>query len=392
MRNIMEMCPHSKFCGGCTYQGTSYTDQLAEKEKQVHDLFLAEGITPAVFDSIAGCEESGIYGYRNKMEYTFGDMVKDGPLCLGMHKIRNFMSVVTVDECQLVPEDFNRILRYTLDFCTEIGYPKYHKKRHTGLLRNLVVRRGVRTGELLINIVTSSEIDFAAEEWKEGLLALPLSDRIVGIMHTLNDGLADAVNCDELRILYGRDYYMEEIFGLQFKVNIFSFFQTNVEAIERLYGKAVSLIDDVSGKNVFDLYCGTGTISQVFSRKAAHVLGVEIVPESVEAARVNASLNELSNCEFVCGDVFQVLAEREDKPDVICVDPPRVGMSLDAVEKIAGYGVPQIVYISCNPKTLVRNLMQFEAFGYKTMYVKPYDNFPLTRHVETIVLMSKTNT
>ena len=391
MKDIMEICPHNNFCGGCIYQGTNYADQLAEKEKQVRDLFEELRIVPARFESIKGCEDIGVFRYRNKMEYTFGDKKKDGPLCLGMHKIKNFMSVVTVDECQIVPEDFNRILRYTLDFCTERNYPKYHKKRHSGLLRNLVVRRGVRTGEILVNIVTSTETDFAEEEWKEGLLALPLDDRIVGIMHTLNDALADAVVCDELRLLYGRDYYMEEILGLKFKVNMFSFFQTNVDAVERLYRDAVSLIEDVSGKTVFDLYCGTGTISQVFAQKAARVLGVEIVPDSVEAAEANAALNGLTNCEFACGDVFQVLKEREERPDVICVDPPRVGMSLDAVQRISEYGVPQILYISCNPKSLVKNLVQFQEYGYETVYVKPYDNFPMTKHVETVVQLINQN-
>ena len=156
-----------------------------------------------------------------------------------------------------------------------------------------------------------------------------------------------------------------------------------------MYAHALSLIDDVDGKNVFDLYCGTGTITQVLARSAKHVLGVEIVPESVEAARTNAALNGLTNCEFVCGDVFRVLEEREEKPDVIVVDPPRVGMSREAVEKIAGYGVDQIVYISCNPKTLVQNLAQYQELGYTVSYVKPFDNFPMTRHVETVVLMSK---
>jgi tRNA/tmRNA/rRNA uracil-C5-methylase (TrmA/RlmC/RlmD family) len=281
-------------------------------------------------------------------------------------------------------------------------------------------------------------------------------------MHTLNDGVADTVKCDELRVLYGRDYYMEEIFGLKFRVNIFSFFQTNVEAVERLYSRAVDLIDDFSGKNVLDLYCGTGTISQVMARKAGHVLGIELVPESVGSARRNAAINGLDNCEFACGDVFEVLdslnlrdspdagsdaaasagvspdfqdsvgtesliagtagteliasetagagsditgsagcesggvelldAASADivryRPDVIVVDPPRAGMTPNAVNKIISYGVPQIVYISCNPKTLVKNLVQFTESGYEVKYVKPYDNFPMTRHVETVVLLT----
>ena len=416
MRNITSKCPHDEFCGGCVYQGLEYRKQLEIKEGEVHSLFSKEGISPDIFDRIEGCPEELIYEYRNKMEFTFGDMVKDGPLCLGMHRRGRFMSIVTVDQCQLVDEDFNKILFYTLSFCIEKGYKKYHKKNHTGLLRNLIIRQGKRTKELLVNIVTSTDTEFDRNGWAEGLKDLRLNNEIVGIMQTLNDNKADAVICDELILIDGRDYYYEEILGLRFQVHEFAFFQTNVEAIERLYGDAIGLIDDLEGKEVFDLYCGTGTISQVMALRAKHVLGVEIVPESVESAVKNAKLNNLSNCDFVCGDVFQIL-EKTDlkpekinpkadninpeskktdfrlekrglKPDVIVVDPPRVGMSTDAVNKIASYGVKQIVYISCNPKTLVKNLVQFESLGYGVKYVKPYDNFPFTRHVETVVLLS----
>lgn len=383
-------CPHSRFCGGCIYQGEPYEQQLKAKESETRTLFEKAGIEPADFAPIEGCPEHSRLAYRNKMEYTFGDLVKGGPMTLGMHRRKMFMSVVTTDQCQLVSPDFNRILDYTLAFCRTRGYVKYDKKSHEGLLRNLVIRRGVHTNELLLNIVTStSEPGFDEEAWVSGLLSLKLEDRIVGILHTFNDSMADAVKCDDMKTLFGKDYYNERIMGLHFTVHEYAFFQTNIEAVERLYAHALSLIDDVDGKNVFDLYCGTGTITQVLARSAKHVLGVEIVPESVEAARTNAALNGLTNCEFVCGDVFRVLEEREEKPDVIVVDPPRVGMSREAVEKIAGYGVDQIVYISCNPKTLVQNLAQYQELGYTVSYVKPFDNFPMTRHVETVVLMSR---
>lgn len=389
-----KICEHSGFCGGCTYQGTPYSEQLKIKEQEVLGLFRAEGIEPLSFDVIEGC--SSISGYRNKMEYTFGDEVKDGPLCLGMHRPRQFMSITTVDKCQLVPADFNVILRATLDFCVDREYSKYHKRKHTGLLRNLVVRKGMRTGEIIVNIVTSSDGDFDDEAWKEELLGLSLDGEIAGIMHTMNDNIADSVNCDELKILYGKDYYNEKLLGLDFKVHEFSFFQTNIDAVERLYSKAISLIDSLEGKNVYDLYCGTGTISQLIATKARHVTGVEIVQESVDMAKENATLNGLSNCDFIQGDVFDVLdkAAKEnalESPDVIVVDPPRVGMTPDAVQKISSYGVEQIVYISCNPKSLVRNLSQFQEHGYRVDYVKPYDNFPMTSHVECVTLMSRTD-
>ncbi len=384
-----KVCQHDEFCGGCIYQGVPYEEQLAIKEAEVKNIFAEKDIQADIFDGIEGCPEEHRYRYRNKMEYTFGDFVKDGPICLGMHKKKNFMSIVTVDHCQLVDEDFNKILRFSLDFAVEMGYKHYHKKSHTGLLRHLIVRKGIRTGELLINIVTSREDGFDEETYVNGLLALPLTNKISGILRTLNDNIADKVTCEELKILWGKDYYMETILGLQFRVSAFSFFQTNVEAVERLYSEALALVDDFAGKSVFDLYCGTGTISQVLALKAKEVLGIEIVEEAVEAAKENAKLNGLENCRFLAGDVFEVLEQREEKPDVIVVDPPRVGMSTKAVGKIVSYGVDQIIYISCNPKTLAINLQQFVYEGYAVRYAKCFDNFPGTKHTECICLLER---
>ncbi len=388
-KDCLPVCVHDAFCGGCVYQGMPYAEQLLLKEKEVRQYFEDRGIRPAVFDPIEGCPAAHKYRYRNKMEYTFGDFVKDGPTCLGMHKKKNFMSIVTVDQCQLVDEDFNKILCFHLAFAEEHGYQHYNKKSHKGLLRNLVIRKGIRTGELLINLVTTREDGFDEESYVKGLQALSLNNQIVGILRTLNDNIADKVTCEELKILWGRDYYMEEILGLKFKVSAFSFFQTNVEAVERLYSEALALIDDFSGKKAFDLYCGTGTISQVLALKAREVTGVELVEEAVEAAKVNAALNGLSNCHFIAGDVFKVLQGLDEKPEVIVVDPPRVGMSMDAVEKIISYGVPQIVYISCNPKSLALNLQQFVYNGYEVKYAKPFDNFPWTKHTECIVMLER---
>ena len=174
-----------------------------------------------------------------------------------------------------------------------------------------------------------------------------------------------------------------------FKVSAFSFFQTNVEAVERLYTEALGLIPSFEGKSVFDLYCGTGTISQVLALKAKDVLGIELVEEAVRAAETNAALNGLNNCKFMAGDVFEVLETVEEKPDVIVVDPPRVGIQPKALDKILSYGVQEILYISCNPKTLVENLKYMEYYGYRCMYLKPFDNFPMTKHIECIALLQK---
>ena len=394
------ICRDWELCGGCRYQGVPYEEQLETKAAEVKSLLDAKSIKYGELLPIQPAPS--IYAYRNKMEYTFGDEVKNGPTTLGMHPRGRFMSIITVDQCQLVHEDFNKILRATLNFVESKGYSHYHKKRHTGLMRHLIVRRGVHTGELLVNIVTASDAKadeqtsdcLCSETFDEAgyvdmIMSLQLENEVVGVLRTINDRLADAVYCDELRVLSGRDYYNEEIMGLKFRVSAFSFFQTNVEAVENLYTYAVSLIDDFEGKDAFDLFCGTGTITQVLARKARSVLGVEIVEEAVEVARQTAELNGLGNCRFIAGDCFKVLDSIDDKPDVIVVDPPRVGIKNDALDKIIGYGVDQIVYISCNPKSLAENLYYFQYYGYKVESVKPFDNFPFTKHVECVVLMSR---
>ena len=387
MADFRDLCPHREFCGGCIYQDVPYEKQLEEKEREVLRLLEAKGVTPEKIDSIEGCPSA--FCYRNKMEYTFGDFVKDGEMTLGMHRKKNFMSIVTVDSCQLVDPDFNIILKAVLDFSVERGYTFYHKRSHSGLLRNLIIRKGIRTGELLVNIVTTSEKGFDEERFTEMLLSLTLDNNIVGILRTYCDSLADAVVPDSLKILYGRDYYMEKLLGLDFKVSAFSFFQTNVEAAERLYTEALARVDSFEGKKAFDLYCGTGTISQVLALKAKEVLGIELVEEAVGAARENAALNGLDNCRFIAGDVFKILNEVSDKPDVIVVDPPRVGIQPKALDKIISYGVKEIIYISCNPKTLAENLRYLDYYGYKCRYLKPFDNFPMTKHTECIALLSK---
>lgn len=442
----MEKCVHDELCGGCIYQGVPYEEQLKTKEEQVKGYMLENGIKAEVFEKIEGAPS--LYHYRNKMDYTFGDLVKDGEMTLGMHQKGRFMSIVTVDQCQLVPEDFNRILRETLKFCRERGYTKYHKRRHEGMMRNLVLRRGENTGEILVNVVTQSDLGtvppgmvdegavlydekmfehgrFDEEAYVQMIESLDLDGEVCGILRTINDDWSDAVKCDELRILKGRDYYIERIMGLDFKVSAFSFFQTNVPAVERLYKEAIALVDDFAGKTVFDLFCGTGTITQSMARSAGRAVGVEIVEDAVDAARKNAALNGLENCEFIAGDVLKVLsaiksgellgcnaaddglmtsndsddADTSEKPagavpvtpDVIVVDPPRAGIHPKVLPMIAEYGVDEILYISCNPKTMCKDLAVLQEYGYRVKYMKPYDNFPMTKHVECVCLLAKTS-
>ena len=385
------ICPASEHCGGCIYQGVPYDEQLRQKDKAVRRLLDAHDIDESVY---LGMEPAlSCFSYRNKMEYTFGDLEKGGELELGMHYRGRWMSIMTTDECQLVPPDFNKVLRAALDFCREKGYRPYHRKTHEGLLRNLVVRCGVRTKELLINIVTASDGElsgyFDEEGFRDMILGLETDMEIVGVMRTFNDSVADAVIDESHKILYGREYYNEEILGLKFKVNAFAFFQTNIDAVERLYSDVLDVVPDVSGKTVYDLYCGTGTISQLMASKAKDVYGIDIVEDSISAARYNTELNGITNCHYICGDVKEKLDEIPVKPDVIVVDPPRVGIHDKAVKMLAGYGIEEIVYVSCNPKTLCINLDLFRELGYEIVQIKSYDNFPMTKHVECVVLMSR---
>lgn len=385
--NLSKPCPHREICGGCSYQETDYERQLQIKEDEVVQLLEKRKISPKIKEKIQPAPK--MYAYRNKMEYTFGDMIKGGEMTLGMHKKGFHMSVVTVDECQLVHYDYNIILKAVLQFVKKRNYEKYNKKSHMGLLRHLIIRSGQNTNEILINIVTSGQGEFDEDAFVKEMLSLNLSHNVVGILRTLNDNRADAVRNEKLKTLYGRDYYMEKIMGLDFKVSAFSFFQTNISAVERLYEDAISLVDNFEDKLVFDLFCGTGTISQAVARAAKRVVGVELIDEAVKSAEENASLNKLTNCDFIAGDVFKVLDSLDEKPDVIIVDPPRMGIEPKALDKILSYGVNEIVYISCNPKTLVDNLYYMQYHGYRVDYLKSYDNFPFTRHVETIVLLSR---
>ena len=258
------VCVHNEFCGGCSFQNISYAEQLEIKENEILTLIDKKKLSVNLIEKI---EPSPIkFQYRNKMEYTFGDLVKDGEMTLGMHKKGFHMSIVTVDQCQLVHEDYNKVLKAVLEFVREKGYRKYNKKTHTGFLRHLIVRTGYNTGEMLVNLVVSSQDSLDESEFKEMIMSLELLHKVVGIMVTVNDDKADAVQKNGVKVIYGRDYYIEKLLGLQFKVSIFSFFQTNIAAVERLYRQAMDLIDDLSGKVVFDLFCGTGTISQSMAK------------------------------------------------------------------------------------------------------------------------------
>lgn len=397
---IPSTCPHFGECGGCLYLSLPYEQQLQIKEQQVKKLL--DGVLSGQAEEweFEGIKESPRQlGYRNKMEFSFGDEFKGGPLSLGMHKRGSFYDIVTTHSCQIVDEDYRRILSFTRSHFE--GSSFFHRLTHKGYLRHLLVRKAAKTGEILIALVTSSQQEAGSlDAWKEGLLQLGLEGKIAGILHIVNDSVADVVQSDLTHILYGKDYFYEELLGLKFKISVFSFFQTNSLGAEVLYEKVREYIGDLTGpameegsgrmegRVVFDLFSGTGTIAQLMAPAAGKVIGVEIVEEAVEAARRNADLNGLTNCEFIAGDVLKVLDGIEEKPDLIILDPPRDGVHPKALGKIIDYGVERMVYVSCKPTSLVRDLEMLLEKGYVVKKAAAIDMFPWTAGVETIVLLS----
>ncbi len=442
-------CSHFGLCGGCTYLSLSYEEQLKIKERQVKrllDSVLDRQESRWVWEGIKG--SPAVYEYRNKMEFTFGDEVKEGPLSLGMHKRGSFYDIVTTGECRIVDEDYRLILKTVRDYFAgkEIRY--FHRQRHQGYLRHLLVRKASRTGEILAALVTTSQNPWgetvgpiAEKDLLQGFLKSllflqqegRLAGRFAGILHIVNDSQADVVQSDHTEVLYGQEYFYEELLGLRFKISTFSFFQTNSRGAELLYETAREYIEGLECRSeepggreerpeegsegsecrskgtkseeastsggiaesavqrgiVFDLYSGTGTIAQLMAPVSRKVIGVEIVEEAVEAARRNAEENGLNNCEFIAGDVLKVLDSIREKPDLIILDPPRDGIHPKTLPKIIDYGVDHIVYISCKPTSLARDLEAFLDNGYAVERAVAVDQFPWTANIETVCLLSK---
>ncbi len=403
-------CSLFGLCGGCTYLSLPYEEQLKVKEEQVKrllDSVLNKQEEAWAFEGIKGSPKA--YEYRNKMEFSFGDEYKDGPLALGMHKRGSFYDIVTVADCEIVDADYRLILQTVRDYFARAKVSFFHRMSHEGYLRHLLVRKASRTGEILVALVTTSQDPWQGETAVEGsldvdalitgfkdlLLSLEqdkkLAGKFAGILHITNDSIADVVQSDRTELLYGQEYFYEELLGLKFKISTFSFFQTNSYSAEVLYQTARDYVGDLGGSDetVFDLYSGTGTIAQLMAPAAGKVIGVEIVEEAVEAAKKNAAANGLDNCEFIAGDVLKVLDEVEEKPDMIILDPPRDGIHPKALPKIIAYGVEHIVYISCKPTSLVRDLEVFLENGYRVDKAVAVDQFPWTANVETVCLLSK---
>lgn len=380
-------CPHFGICGGCSSQSIPYEKQLEFLSDEVKALFKDADVETGEYLGILGSPNQ--YEYRNKMEFTFGDEAKGAPLSLGMHIRGKSFGILTVDNCQIVDEDYRKIIRLTVDYFGKQDLPYYRVMKAEGYLRNLVIRKAQNTGEILVNLVTTTQIDFDLTEYIKLLRSQSYKGTLVSIIHTENDSLSDAVIPEKVNLLYGKDYIRETLLGLQFNISPFSFFQTNTKGAESLYSMVRDFMGDSENKVVFDLYCGTGTIGQIVAPNAKKVIGIELIEEAVEAAKENAKLNRLDNCEFLAGDVAEIIKKVTDKPDIIILDPPRTGVHPKALDYVIKFKAKEIIYVSCNPKTLVNDLKVLIEKGYDVIQTKVKDMFPNTPHAETVVKLVK---
>ena len=381
-------CPYFGRCGGCRLQHLAYPAQLAFKAKQVTDaLTRLGGLTGVEVRPIIGAEET--FGYRNKMEFTVARGAT-APLVVGLHETERYDSVLDIERCLLQSDRMNALLGEARAFFVERGLSVYEQDSGDGLLRFLMLREGKHTGELMTNVVTSAP---AVSELAP--LAQRLQARDTGttsVVMNVNPKKASVAVGVEEHLLGGRDHIRERVGGLTFQVSANSFFQTNTRQAERLFELVVDSAELTGRETVYDLYSGTGAISLLLARRARWVYGIEVAQAAVDDAGVNAAANAITNCTFVCGEVRFVLPSLIAKgvtAEVVVADPPRAGFHPKALHALVTLGARRIVYVSCNPTTLARDLGELVRGGYRLEWVQPVDMFPQTPHIEAVARLSR---
>lgn len=375
---IAERSPHP----GAPWQVLPYERQAAEKERQVRDaLARYGGFDDPPVEPIVAAEKT--WNYRNKLEYSFGED-DNGELVLGFHRPGRWNEIDDVHEDVLASEDIDAVRREVRDWARAEGLSAWDRRDGSGLLRNLVVREGRRSGQVQARIVTSDG-DFRAD-------ALAAAISADSVLWTKTGGISETTRDGETVLLRGEEWIEETLHGLRFRISHEAFFQTNTEMAERLYGAAAELAGLTGSERVFDLFCGIGTIGLSMAGRARELWGIEIVEAAVADAQRNAELNGISNAHFIAGDVrtaMRPMVERAGKPDVVLVDPPRAGLSQKIVRRILETEPERIVYISCNPTTLAPNARQMAEAGYRLEEVRPVDMFPQTPHIEAVALLRR---
>jgi 23S rRNA (uracil1939-C5)-methyltransferase len=383
VHRITPPCEHFDYCGGCKWQNLEYSIQKKYKEDQLREALIHIGKIPdPPVEPITGAHK--IYYYRNKMEFSF-HADENGEILLGLHRAGRFQDVFQLEKCHLQSEGSNEIINFVRQRAIELKLPPYHIKNHDGYLRFLVIREGKFTGQTLVNIVTGDGNHDNAK--KLGQEIGRRFDNVVSVSHTINRQKANVARGEKEIVIYGSDHIKERLGEKEFRISANSFFQTNSYQVKRLYDLVVEFGEPELLDQMIDLYTGTGTIAIYLSGLVRSVVGVESVPESVEDANKNAELNNASNCEFVVDDVERYLktASAEGRKfDLMILDPPRAGCHPKAVKYILQIRPGKIVYISCNPATLARDISELVAGGYRLDRAKPIDLFPQTYHVEAV--------
>ena len=383
-------CPVAAQCGGCVYRHIRYEAELQIKTQRVRDaLERIGGLQDFQMEPILAAPDR--CRYRNKCQLPIG-LSRDGALQLGFYAI-NSHRIVNTESCLLQPEAFDRAAAAFRRWYAVSGESVYDEASHSGVLRHLYMRRGEMSGEMMVCVVANG-----AALHEEALLVEMLREavpEITGVLLNINRERTNVVLGKTCRTLWGKDTITDTLCGLAFEIAPHAFYQVNRTQAERLYGKAAEYAGLTGAETLLDLYCGTGTIGLSMAKNAKKLIGAEIVPAAVENARRNAERNAIQNAEFLCADAAEaarILFERGEKPDVIVIDPPRKGCDSALIATIAAMRPKRVVYVSCDPATLARDLKLFGESGYKTETVTPADMFPGTAHVETVVLLSKLNT
>jgi 23S rRNA (uracil1939-C5)-methyltransferase len=379
-------CRHFGVCGGCRFQDLAYGEQLAAKERQVRDALVRIGrIAEPPLEPIVPA--ASVYGYRNKLEYSF-TATEEG-VDLGFHRAGRWDEVVGVEECLLTTELGNRVRLAVRDWAREEQLEPYDQETGLGYLRHLVYREGRNTGQVLLTLVTAPGERFETGYLVDVLRRFP---EVRSVHWAINDSPAERTNLPT-RLLWGDEAIEEEILGLRFRLRPGAFLQTNTEMAERLYELAREAAGLTGEERVFDLYCGTGTIGLALAASAREVWGVEISEEAVACAIENAELNGVANARFFAGNVGQTLeelVERAGPPDEVVVDPPRAGLAGKALRRTGSLGASRIVYVSCNPTTLASDVQVLgDEHGYDLVRCRPVDMFPHTPHVECVSLLER---
>ncbi|MEL6824041.1 MAG: 23S rRNA (uracil(1939)-C(5))-methyltransferase RlmD, partial [Calditrichota bacterium] len=383
-------------CGGCKWQNVDYPQQLLFKRAHVEESLRHIGkVDSGVIHPVLPTPE--IYGYRNKMEFSFThsrwltyEELQDESIKkdfgLGFHVPGHFDRILNVEKCYLQGDILNGILNLTQDFFRNAGIPVYHLRTHKGILRFLVLRKSFAQNKFLINLITSEAIPEAMEQYADKLCeAFP---QISGVLNTINSGVAQVATGDTYKVIRGSETIFENLGDLTFEISVNSFFQTNSTQALELY-KTVAEYAELDGEVVWDLYCGTGSIAIFLAKQAKQVVGFEIVENAVKDAYRNAVLNKVDNCEFIAGDLrFQLQKHADNPPGVLICDPPRAGMHKDVLAEMLRLAPKRIVYVSCNPSTMARDLAVLTQ-DYKILEVQPVDMFPHTYHIESVAKLKR---